>query len=75
MRRFHPGEPTKGTAFRHLNHILKAGLFSATIAAFIIESYYKLLSPDSGDTAEHSAIQTNSLRREGQRVVVPQLGP
>ncbi len=32
-----------------LNHILKTGLFSATVAAFIIESYKKL-SPDSGDT-------------------------
>ncbi|KAI9431671.1 hypothetical protein H4582DRAFT_1884837, partial [Lactarius indigo] len=32
-----------------LNHILKTGLFSATVASFIIESYHKL-SPDSGDT-------------------------
>ncbi len=34
---------------RRLKHILKTGLFSATVAAFIIESYKKL-SPDSGDT-------------------------
>ena len=32
-----------------LNHILKTGLFSATVAAFLIESYRKL-SPDSSDT-------------------------
>ncbi|KAI0266202.1 hypothetical protein BC834DRAFT_986485 [Gloeopeniophorella convolvens] len=31
------------------NALLKTGLFSATVAAFIIESY-KQLSPDSGDT-------------------------
>src|SRR6266702_2891715 len=32
-----------------LKHVLKTGLFSATVAAFILESY-KMLSPDSGDT-------------------------
>ncbi|KAH9053310.1 hypothetical protein EDB87DRAFT_1569408 [Lactarius vividus] len=32
-----------------INHILKTGLFSATVASFIIESY-RNLSPDSGDT-------------------------
>ena len=32
-----------------LNHTLKTGLFSATVAAFIIESYQNL-SPDSSDT-------------------------
>ena len=34
---------------RRLRQFLKTGLFSATVAAFIIESYKKL-SPDSGDT-------------------------
>jgi hypothetical protein len=34
---------------RQLRHLLKTGLFSATVAAFIIESY-KNLSPSSGDT-------------------------
>ncbi len=33
---------------RQLRHMLKTGLFSATVAAFIIESY-KSLSPNSGD--------------------------
>ena len=33
----------------NLNHTLKTGLFSATVAAFIIESYQNL-SPDSGET-------------------------
>ena len=32
-----------------LNHILKTGLFSVTVASFIIESYQNL-SPNSGDT-------------------------
>jgi hypothetical protein len=32
-----------------LNHVLKTGLFSATVASFIIESYQNL-SPDSSDT-------------------------
>jgi hypothetical protein len=32
-----------------LNHILKTGLFSATVASFIIESY-KQLSPNPSDT-------------------------
>ena len=34
---------------RQLRHLWKTGLFSATVAAFIIESY-KSLSPDSGNT-------------------------
>ena len=34
---------------RRLNHILKTGLFSATVATFIIESYQNL-SPDSSQT-------------------------
>jgi len=41
--------PVHHVCVRRLNRILKTGLFSATVAAFIIESY-KLLSPDSGDT-------------------------
>ncbi len=68
-----------------LKHVLKTGLFSATVAAFIIESY-KTLSPDSGDTANallaqisvqlvNIAIQTNSVCRQGQRAVVPQFNP
>jgi hypothetical protein len=36
--------------YRHrLNHVFKTGLFSATVASFIIESYQNL-SPDSSDT-------------------------
>ena len=42
-----PG-PVPFVHIHHLKHILKTGLFSATVAAFIIE-IYKKLSPDSGD--------------------------
>ena len=43
-----PG-PVSLAHIHHLSRIFKTGLFSATVAAFIIESYQQL-SPDSSDT-------------------------
>ncbi len=52
-----PG-PVPFVHIHHLKYILKTGLFSATVAAFIIE-IYKKLSPDSGDMTNALLTQTS----------------